>query len=251
MLPNHDPPRGHRKVWGQVNRDSIAIIPARAGSIGLPGKNYALISGKPLVYWSLLAAYQSEVKTIALTTNCPHVKKIGEDFGTEFNCGSRLVIIDRPENLCAADASTEDAVKHALGQTGSSYEFVVLLQPTSPARKDSLIDACIRQLDCHSDFDAILTCSEHTPFFFNRFGKVLKPIDDNRRVPRQRLMPWQMYLHDNGNVYVTRMAAFMEYGRLGRQTMGHVVSNFESMQIDTKEDFVAMEALSGVFGGFL
>lgn len=64
-------------------------------------------------------------------------------------------------------------------------------------------------------------------------------------------MPWQMYLHDNGNVYVTRMAAFMEYGRLGRQTMGHVVSNFESMQIDTKEDFVAMEALSGVFGGFL
>lgn len=234
--------------------NTIAIIPARKGSVGIPGKNYYPICGKPLVYWSLLAAYQSSVDTIVLTTNCPEVKQIGLSFRDECDDKKRIHVIGRPKSCSTSLTPTEETMDYALNymqkKKPTYYDFVILLQPTSPARKNGLIDVCLHKL-LNSPADSILTCSEHTPFFFKRGIQFLKTIPDNIRAPRQMLRPSEMYLHDTGNVYITRYNSFTNYGRIGRKTIGHVISDFESMQIDKPADILAMEALAEIFGGFL
>ena len=234
--------------------ETIAIIPARKGSVGIPGKNYYPICGQPLVYWSLLAAYQSSVETIILTTNCPQVKKIGLEFKEECGDRKRIHVIGRPKSCSTSMTPTEETMDHALNyiqkKRNINDSLIMLLQPTSPARKNGLIDTCLKKL-LNSHADGIMTCSEHTPFFYKRGKSFVKAIRDNVRVPRQMLDPSKMYLHDNGNVYITRYNSFTNYGRIGRKTIGHVISDFESMQIDEPQDILAMEALAKVFGGFL
>ena len=229
----------------------IAIVPARAGSTGVSGKNYRLICGHPLIYWTLRAAMDSMIDKIVVTTNCPNVRACSEQLAND-----RLLILDRPEHLCGPTASTESAMNHALDEIerrGDVFDIVVLLQPTSPFRKMNLIDDCVESL-CRSErHDSALTCSKHTPFFYkwDMENRVAVPIADNKRVPRQQIAEDEMYLHDNGNVYVTRMDTFRRMGRVGQTPMTIICADYESMQIDTEDDFKMIEAIANTMGGFL
>ena len=120
----------------------LGVIPARGGSKGVPGKNIRLLAGKPLIAWTIAAAARSRSlgRTI-VSTDDPKIAEIAAQWGGD-------VPFLRPPELATDTATSEDAVFHALDSVSGPYDWVCLLQPTSPLRTaediDACIDACIR-----------------------------------------------------------------------------------------------------------
>jgi len=116
-----------------------AIITARGGSKGIPGKNIIEVNGKPLIAYTIEAALNcSMIGECYVTTDDNEIKRVGLRYGAE--------IIDRPSAFATDDASSQDAVSHALDQLstrGKTPEYFALLQPTSPLRTSTHITQCI------------------------------------------------------------------------------------------------------------
>lgn len=141
------------------NKRVIAIIPARGGSKGLPGKNIRLLCGKPLIAWSIERALQSHyVDAVVVTTDSQEIADVALRYGAE-------VPFLRPAHLASDTASSVDTVLHALDHyrdtLGKTFDYVVLLEPTSPLREvgdiDSMLDKLLTRAD---DFDAIVSVGE-------------------------------------------------------------------------------------------
>ena len=112
--------------------DILGVIPARGGSKRLPDKNLKFFNGKPLISWTILEAQKSEFITdLVVSTDSPRIAYIAKELGCE--------VIMRPDAISGDDASSWDAVKHVLSLK-HGYEFVILLQPTSPQRTVKDID---------------------------------------------------------------------------------------------------------------
>ena len=109
------------------DRRVIGIIPARAGSRRMIGKNTRMLAGRPMIGWTLAAARASQVlDRIVVSSDDPAVL----DLATRMGCPAPFV---RPAALSGPEASVIDAVEHALGEVGGVWDYVVLLQPTSPS----------------------------------------------------------------------------------------------------------------------
>lgn len=227
----------------------VAIIPARKGSKGVPGKNYKDICGAPLIEWSIRAAMHSLfIDEIVVSTNCLVCNNLVKSIDDP-----SLRIIDRPDRLATATSKTEEAMQHALDKLEDDFDIVCLLQPTSPARKGNLIDRCLQQMVSEGR-DSVITVSKHTPFFWkiNTATDIAEPTYSLLERPmRQSLSQYDFYYHDNGNFYAVEGHLFKTNGRVGRNPALCEISAFESMQIDTFEDFAVMEALAEVYDGFL
>ena len=128
-----------------INKKTIiAIIPARGGSKRFPGKNIHLLGGKPLIGWTLEAALQSSfIDTVVVSTNDQPVAEIAKQYGAE-------VPFIRPDLLALDETPTFDVVRHAIEYYQENlhkvFDFVILLQPTSPLRSSAHIDQSILYL---------------------------------------------------------------------------------------------------------
>src|SRR5690349_5952460 len=115
----------------------LGLIPARAGSKRLPGKNYRDLHGKPLIAWTLDAAIAStELSDVVVSTDDPQVARIADGMAVE--------CIARPPELATDSTSSIDVMLHALDHLrseGRAYDAIMLLQPTSPLRGASDIQA--------------------------------------------------------------------------------------------------------------
>jgi CMP-N-acetylneuraminic acid synthetase len=136
----------------------LAIIPARGGSKGLPGKNIRLLIGMPLIAWTIHQAKQSKLlDCVFVSTDSRKIAQVARRYGA---CAPFL----RPRHL-AADASpvikTILHVLDALEKKGVYYDYVALLESTSPLRKESDIDAAIKKLiDEGSRADSLVSVGE-------------------------------------------------------------------------------------------
>lgn len=114
----------------------LALIPARAGSQRLPGKNLRPFNGRPLIDWTLDAALGApSIDAVAVTTDDPAVAALAAERGA--------TVIDRPADLAGAEASVFDAIAHAMGVLGGDWDYLVLLQPTSPLRTAADIEGAL------------------------------------------------------------------------------------------------------------
>lgn len=119
----------------------LGLVPARAGSQGLPGKNLRTLAGRPMIGWTLLAGQASvTLDRLVVTTDDEAVIALAEAMGVE--------ALRRPAELASASASVVDAIDHALTALGDTWDYVVLLQPTSPLRTASDIDGAVAL--CHA-----------------------------------------------------------------------------------------------------
>lgn len=116
----------------------LGVVVARGGSKGLPRKNVLRVGGKPLIAWTVEAARQSNLldRTI-LSTDDAEIAAIAAEWGCE-------VPFMRPAELATDHASIYDTLFHALDAEGEGFDYVVLLQATSPGRAATDIDAAIR-----------------------------------------------------------------------------------------------------------
>ncbi len=113
----------------------LGVIPARAGSRGIPGKNSRLFLNRPLVEWSILSAIESNVfQTIVVTTDCPTVSTVARKYQTG-------LIYPRPAVLCGPEATTAEVISHAVDTSLKSGlildrpDYIFVLEPTSPGRR--------------------------------------------------------------------------------------------------------------------
>ncbi len=227
----------------------IAIIPARKNSLGLPGKNTMEINGKPLFCWSVDAALKSNyVDRVIVSSNDEKVQSIVSDTYTS----NKVIFKQRPENISDSQSSTEDAMRHAiLDEDMRDDDIIVLLQPTSPARTNNLVDRVLGIMN-DQNFDSCLTTCAITPFFWRLCDSGAYSLYDNlNRKPRQNISPNDYFYHDNGNVYCVRYKTFLKSGRFGGRVGIYPISRYESLQIDSKEDFLEMKYLSELYGDFI
>jgi len=222
----------------------LAIIPARGGSKGIPGKNIIPFVGKPLICYTIDAALKSKyLKRVIVSTDDTEIAKIAKDCGAE-------VPFFRPANLSQDDTSSVSVVKHAVNiveeSQGCLFDFVVLLQPTSPLRDEKYIDLAVeKMLETGAD-SVISVCKvKHHPFWNfvtddDRLHSLLPNIDKSST--RQELT--QTYA-PNGAVYVVkREVLFNDNTMFGKDLRGVIMPSEESIDIDDYYDWFLAEMTS-------
>ncbi|WP_373036576.1 cytidylyltransferase domain-containing protein [Sulfurimonas sp.] len=137
----------------------LAIIPARGGSKGLSGKNIKELCSKPLIAWSIESGLKSKyIDEVMVTTDSQEIAAISREY-------SANVPFLRPHDLASDTATTFDAVKHTIdfykSQNNTEFDYIVLLEPTSPLRENDDIDNMLEKLISQSDkYDSIVSVGE-------------------------------------------------------------------------------------------
>lgn len=209
---------------------TIAIIPARAGSTRLPGKNVRPMAGRPMIAWTLDAALgAATLDRTVVSTDDPAVAEVAAGMGL-------APPFLRPAELSGPDASVIDAVDHALRTVGGDWDLVVLLQPTSPLRTAADVDRVVRACRDAGAPAAIATSPlPKPPAFYGRLadGRLEPPgleVEDVRII--------------NGAVYVGRPAAVIAAGTFRVPGCLAVdLSADRAWDVDTAEEFAACESL--------
>lgn len=228
----------------------LALIPARGGSKGIPGKNIMHIAGKPLIAYSILQALASRhITRTVVSTDDHEIAVVARQWGAE-------TPFIRPAEF-ATDLSPDiDTFRHALRWLDEHEDYrpklVVHLRPPGPARRVELIDLAIQALVDRPEADALRSVSValHTPYkmwFINPLN-YLEPVarlageTDSQSLPRQQLplVYWQ-----NGYVDVIRPRAVMEKNSMWGDCAIPFIVEEPFFELDYPEDIpVIEEALS-------
>ena len=178
------------------NKSFLAIIPARGGSKRLPRKNILDLNGKPLIAWSIEAGLSSKyIDKVVVTSDDDDILTISKKYGA--------VTINRPNELASDTATTFDAIKHAVDNY-EKYDYIVLLQPTSPLRDKVHIDKAIELLESKNADAVVSVCEmDHSPLWTNTLDDDLSMCnflkDDLKDTRSQNL---DKYFRLNGAIYI-------------------------------------------------
>jgi len=224
----------------------LALIPARGGSKGIPGKNVMEVAGKPLIAWSILQARRSaRIDRVVVSTDDATIASVAREWGAE-------VPFTRPAELAGDLSPDVDVFVHALGVLAADHDYrpelVVHLRPTGPVRRVCDIDAAVDLLDAHPEADAVrsVALARQTPYkmWHLRPDGTMEPAlrlpgeRDCQSQPRQ-LLPevyWQ-----NGYVDVLRPRAVLEKASMwGEAVLGFVVDTALG-DLDHPEDVAPVE----------
>ncbi|MDP4540583.1 acylneuraminate cytidylyltransferase family protein [Qipengyuania sp. DY56-A-20] len=218
---------------------SLAIIPARGNSKGLPGKNIREIAGKPLIAWSIEQALESSFVTDTLvSTDSPEIADVARASGA-------LVPFLRPSHLASDTAATEPVMLHALAEmerNRGAYDLILLLQPTSPYRTSGTIDRAFEKF-VETGADSLLSVVESHAFLWQR-DPVRASYDYCNRPRRQDIKPEDRRYRETGSLYLTKRQVLVEQeNRLGGEIMLFEMNEKEGLEIDSLTDFVVLESI--------
>jgi CMP-N,N'-diacetyllegionaminic acid synthase len=224
------------------NGKVLAVIPARGGSKGLPGKNILPVGGQPLIGYSIGAAKASAaVDRVIVSSDDDAIIAAARACGCD-------VPFRRPDELATDTAASIDVVLHALDQV-PGYDYVVLLQPTSPLRTAADIDAACERL-AESGALACVSVSpvEQSPYWMYQISDAgdLRPVLDlPAGVSRRQDLPPVYTL--NGAIYVANVS-WLRRNRtfLTAETVPYVMPTERSLDIDTYADVERMIALTSM-----
>ncbi|MEW6055178.1 MAG: acylneuraminate cytidylyltransferase family protein [Bdellovibrionota bacterium] len=217
----------------------LAVICARGGSKGIPRKNIRALGGKPLIVWSIEEAKKSRfIDRLVLSSDDQEIIQVAEKFG----CEAPFV---RPAELAGDEVSGVDPVLHALKEL-PGYDYVVLLQPTSPFRTAQDIDGCIELcLEKSSPSCVSIAEAEQSPYwmFSLNEGLCLSPLFDLKSMPTRRQEAKTVYSL-NGAVYVAKTDWLLKTrGFLTAETSGYLMPKERSLDLDDELDWDVAQAL--------
>ena len=223
----------------------LAIIPARGGSKGLPGKNIREICGKPLIAWSIEKAKKSRyLDTILVTTDSHEIADISRRFGA-------YVPFIRPAEFATDEASTYDVIRHALAYLKDTerkdFDFVVLVEPTSPLREDDDIDRMLELLVSRmANFDSIVSIGEVTehPSIMKRLdGECIEPfcLELEQTTRRQDNAPAYFPF---GVAYIAKTDALLEENTFYTHRCTYFpIKRYQNYEIDDIYNFLCVESV--------
>ena len=219
----------------------ISIILARGGSKGLPNKNILKINNKPLISYSIKASLNSKYisKTI-VSSDSQEIIDISKRCGAE--------ILKRPEQLSGDEISSETVISNVLDNISNidEYDYLVLLQPTSPLRNEKHIDEAFK-IVFDTQAYSLISCKkiDNAPLkaFMLDKNNYLRGISNNTYpfMRRQDLPPLFM---PNGAIYISRVNEFRKNLTLfSEKTMMYEMDNNSSIDIDNWDDLKIAESL--------
>ena len=221
------------------NKKFLAIILARGGSKRLPRKNIMNLNGLPLIGYTINAAKKSSyIDKIVVSSDDDEILSISKKFGAQ--------IIKRPNKFATDTSSSFDAIKHVI-ENVKNYDYILLLQPTSPLRTTKDIDLSIELL-FEKKADAIISVCEveHSPLWTN-------PIDDslsmesfiNEEAINKRSQDLQKYFRPNGAIYLCDVKRLLkeESFYISSDIYAYKMTRENSIDIDESIDFKLAEVL--------
>jgi CMP-N,N'-diacetyllegionaminic acid synthase len=223
----------------------LALIPARGGSKGLPGKNLRLLAGKPLLVWSIEQGLATpEIARVVVSTDDSKVAAVARDSGAD-------VPFLRPAEISGDAAPTSATVIHALdflAARGVEFDAVLLLEPTSPLRASGDLSGAIRVLSENWDrADSVVSVGAiHTesPFVSKTISPegFVVPLLPPSGVTRRQDLPTAYFPY--GVAYLTKVSAFRTVPTFYQKaTLPFLIERWQNFEIDDATDFVCVEAV--------
>lgn len=215
----------------------LAVIPARGGSKGVPRKNIRPLNGRPLLAYTVdQVADVHEIDLAVVSTEDPEIRSVAESLG--------MRVIDRPAMYATDDSPTETALLHALDTLAEhgepAWDYVIVLEPTSPLRSAETIRKCITAIVQH-DAPSLLTVRESRENIGTIENGFFRPLRSGAPRRRQERIPFYI---ESSTVYVCRV----DYLRATRSLVAepwcaYVIPDIEAVDINTPEDFILAESL--------
>ncbi|MBI4915362.1 MAG: acylneuraminate cytidylyltransferase family protein [Acidobacteria bacterium] len=217
----------------------LAIVPARGGSKGIPGKNLLALAGKPLIAYTIDQALATPTVTrLVVSTDSGTIADVALAHGAE--------VVRRPAPLAGDEAPSESALLHVLDElrAGEGYEpdLVVFLQATSPLRTAADIQQAIATLK-REKADSLFSAGPSHGFLWRNGPAGPVPLNyDPQARPRRQEAPEDLV--ENGSIYVFRPSVLRDLGcRLGGSIAVYRMSALDSWQIDEPADIPIVEFL--------
>jgi CMP-N,N'-diacetyllegionaminic acid synthase len=230
------------KKSAEMDKNILAIIPARGGSERIPGKNIIPFAGKPLLAWTVEAALNSNtVSRTIVSTDSDEITAVSRALGAE--------VITRPPELSQAHSTSEMALIHVLDELRENENYapdiIVFLQATSPLRSPNDIDGAVGTL-LAEDADSLLSVNPipGPGFLWHLNGKTASPFNfDPQNRPRTQEFV-EEYFAENGSMYVFHREVIEKYGcRLGGKVALFHQPLENGFEIDKPSDMKIMETL--------
>jgi CMP-N,N'-diacetyllegionaminic acid synthase len=221
---------------------NIAVIPARSGSKGLPNKNVIDLKGKPLMYYTIKAALDSGCfEEVMVSTDSERYAEIAR------KCGASVPFL-RSEKMSGDTAGSWDTVREVLSnykQFGKSYDYVALLQPTSPLRTADDIKQVFERLQKTESHNAVTVTEVDHPVQWCFRLPATGLMDEMAASPYSymRRQELEKYYRENGAVYVVDAEKIMDsgYNFYADKCVGCIMPREKSIDIDKKIDLLLAE----------
>ena len=222
-----------------IKTKSIAIIPARGGSKGIPGKNLVPLAGKPLIVHTIEAALDAKtIRQVYVSTDDAEISKVASEAGAK--------VIQRPAELASDTATSESALAHALewikAKEGYLPEYFAFLQCTSPLTLPADIDGTMQLLVDNKADSAFVACMFHH-FLWEETAEGSRGVNHHhsQRLRRQDKKPQFL---EAGSVYAMKTEGFLEarHRFFGRIAM-HEIPSSRVFEIDEPQDLLIAEKL--------
>jgi len=213
------------------NKKILAIIPARANSKRLKNKNIKMFCGKPLIHWTIDQALNSFIiDRVIVSTDSDIIKKISVASGAE-------VPFLRPKDLAQDHSSTNDCIIHLLDNLEESYDIIILLQPTSPLRKDFHITESIEHFTNYDNIESLVSVKKNTnninvekDLIYNLFNKTTLNLNE-KTMPKS--------FSPNGSIYISTRDHFLTNKTFyTKKTYLYIMDSKHSVDIDYDKDFL-------------
>jgi len=228
------------------NKRVLGLITARGGSKGLPGKNIMPLAGKPVIAWTIEAALKSKyLDDLVLSTDDKRIAVAGRKYGAE-------VPFLRPKYLATDRSTSMEVVLHALSwlqQNGREYDYLVLLEPTSPLRESGDIDKAISILAENKvgavSIVGVSRVEAAHPVFDVKLNKkgLLVPYVGSFKAAGRRQDITELYFFE-GTVYVSEVEALKKRKSFYHEkTLPYIVPRWKSIEIDNIGDLICAEAM--------
>ena len=217
----------------------LAIIPARGGSKRLPRKNILDLNGKPLIAYSIEASQKSKyiTKTI-VTSDDDEILNVASKYGCD--------TIKRPSELSSDTSTSFDAIEHTIINQKESYDYIVLLQPTSPLRTSKHVDEAIELLFEKKGNAVISICEVEHPVQWNmKLGNDLDMSNFVKKINISRSQDQDKHYRLNGAIYISNSNMLLNEKTffLEKNIFSFIMDRKDSIDIDEKLDFIFAQVL--------
>jgi len=219
---------------------TLAVIPARGGSKGIPKKNIISVGGKPLIAWTIESAKNAGVSRVFVSSDSDEILEIAEKYGAE--------IAKRPSNLSGDKIGSEVALWHALEHLKNTEKFMpdmaMLLQPTSPLRGSGDIKNALKLFSKDKTATALISVCETDNKYLKSFllnkKKYMHGIHNDEFPFMSRQYLPKLYM-PNGAIYIVKEKAFKKKSLFTDKTISYVMLKERSIDVDTMEDIAVVE----------
>jgi len=235
----------------------IGIIPARGGSKGVPRKNIRPLLGKPLISYMLQAALGSKyLTTVVVSSDDNEILAVAKKYGM---VGSRkVVLIKRPKELARGSSPSLPTIEHAVNkiekEEGEPYDYVVMLQLTTPLTTSQDIDGTLKKL-VDTKADAVMSVFKSNDMHPAKMKKITKDdkltqyVDGLKEVQNTRQKFISVYKR-NGAIYASKRSVVMKKGQLygqSKNTRPYIIPRERSVDVNDMTDFIILESMIKYF----